>query len=156
MTLEEERNFSKSNTRGGEWENRSYPEKKPISQTGSERKKQDCKTLHQVKTKVAKSLCSFINSKRLSGAHLVDEVFLHVLSVFGVRISHEPKALDAGVLNRMATGVEMYGDRFVPVVDDVCQVFLESGFQGAARLTNVEFGTLGTVDHVDEVVCFDN
>ena len=102
---------------------------------------------------MAKSLCSFINSKRLSGAHLVDEVFFHVLSVFGVRISHEPKALDAGVLNRMATGVEMYGDRFVPVVDDVCQVFLESGFQGAARLTNVEFGTLGTVDHVDEVVC---
>ena len=56
-------------------------------------------------------------------------------------------------MNGMVRRIKVVGNWFVSVVLDVCQMFLESCFEGAASFTNVDFGTLSTVDHIDEVVC---
>ena len=52
----------------------------------------------------------------------------------------------------MAGLVEVVGDRFVPVVFDVSQVFLKTGVKGASSFADVEFGAMDVVHDVRQAV----
>ena len=79
----------------------------------------------------------------------------HVFSVISVvfNFKQKPQSFHADVVNRMPGLVEVVGDRFVPVVLDVSQVFLKMGVKLASSFADVEFGAFSAMDDVHDVVC---
>ena len=56
------------------------------------------------------------------------------------------------VADGVSSLVEMVGNRYVPVVFYVSQVFFEAGVKGASRFADVEFGAFGAINNLHDVV----
>ena len=81
----------------------------------------------------------FIYSAWSPAAKLVNQVGFHIFPVTGFVREQKPQSFYTNVVDGMSILVEMFGNRFVPVVLYVSKVLFETGVEGASRFADVEF-----------------
>ena len=76
----------------------------------------------------------------------------HIFPVTGIVREQKPQSFYTDVMDGVSSLVEMVSDRLVSVLFYVSQVFLEAGVEGASRFADAEFGALGAMNNVHDVV----
>ena len=94
----------------------------------------------------------FIYSAWSPAAQLVNQVGFHIFPVTGIVREQKPQSFHTNVMDGVSSLVGMVSDRLVFVVFYVSQAFLEAGVEGASRFADVEFGALGVMNNVHDVV----
>ena len=94
----------------------------------------------------------FIQSAWSPAAKLVNQVRFHTFPVTGIVREQKPQSFYTDVVDGVSSLLEIVSDRLVPVVFYVSQVFLGAGVEGASRFANVDFGALGAMNNVHDVV----
>ena len=70
----------------------------------------------------------------------------HIFPVTGIVRELKPQSFYTDVMDGVSSLVEMVSDRLV------CAVFLKAGVEGASRFADAEYGALGAMNNVHDVV----
>ena len=84
---------------------------------------------------------------------MINQVSFSVPSFIHGTIQHDPKTFHSHVRDRVSFLIKVYRDRLTSAKAYVIKVFLEACSKGSPSLTNVKFGTLGTREDIDKIVC---
>ena len=75
---------------------------------------------------------------------------LHRLPVHNISVCHLPKYLDAYIILRVTTQVEMVSNSSTPIIPDIGDVLTSTGVEGATSLSHIENATFIASKYVDK------
>ena len=76
---------------------------------------------------------------------------LHRFPVHNISVSHLPKYLDAYIILRVTTQIEMVSNSSTPIMPDIRDVLTTTGVEGAPSLSHIENTTFIASKNVDKI-----